>query len=54
MAELCILAVYLCILALGGLIADYVLPHIRPLEQFINSLPIMWDGWKGGEGRGPL
>lgn len=54
MAELCVLTVYLYILALGGLIADYVFPHIRPLEKFIDSLPIMQDEWGEGEEDGPL
>jgi len=54
MVELCILAVYLFILGLGGLIADYVFPRIRPLEKFVESLPIMWDDLEGGEGHGPL
>lgn len=54
MAELFILTVYLFILAVGGLLADYVFPHIRPLEQFIDTLPLMWDDLEGGEDDGPL
>lgn len=38
---LAILAGYLLILALGGVVADYILPHIRPLERWINTLPMM-------------
>jgi hypothetical protein len=54
MVELFILDVFLFILAVGGLIADYVFPHIRPLEKFIDSLPIMQDEWGEGEEDGPL
>lgn len=32
----------LLILGIGGLIADYVFPHIPFIEQFIDSLP-EWD-----------
>ena len=31
------------ILAVGGLVADYILPHIPAVERFINSLPLMQD-----------
>lgn len=34
-----VFAVYLLILGIGGIIADYVLPHIRPLNRWIDSLP---------------
>lgn len=37
------LAVYLGILGIGGIIADYVLPHIPPLRRWIDSLPEMED-----------
>ncbi len=33
------LAVYLGILGVGGIIADYVLPLIPPLRRWIDSLP---------------
>lgn len=36
---------YLLILAVGGLIADYVLPHIPFIERFIESLPAFEDEW---------
>ena len=35
-------AVILLILGIGGLIADYVFPHIPFIERFIDSLP-EWD-----------
>lgn len=35
-------AVFLLILGIGGLIADYVFPHIPFIERFIDSLP-EWD-----------
>lgn len=38
---LAILGAFLLILAIGGIIADYILPHIEPLNRFINSLPMM-------------
>ncbi len=38
---LAIMAGYLLILALGGVVADYILPYIRPLERWINTLPMM-------------
>lgn len=34
-----VFAVYLLILGIGGIIADYVLPHIPPLNRWIDSLP---------------
>lgn len=36
-----IMAGYLLILALGGVVADYILPHIHPLARWINTLPMM-------------
>ena len=36
---LSVLAVYLFILGVGGIIADYVLPRIPPLRRWIDSLP---------------
>lgn len=40
--NLLILCGFLVILGLGGLIADYVFPHIPFIERFIDSLPD-WD-----------
>lgn len=34
-------AAYLLILSVGGLVADYVLPHIGPLVRWIDTLPLM-------------
>ena len=34
-----IFGAFLLILAAGCLIADFVLPHIRPLERYLESLP---------------
>lgn len=28
------------VLFIGGIIADYIFPHIRPIERFIRSLPL--------------
>ena len=40
MAELIILAGYLLALLVVSLLADYVVPHIKPLERWIeNCLP---------------
>lgn len=30
-------------LGVGGLVADYIFPHIKPLERFLDSLPMMDD-----------
>ena len=43
MVELAILSVFLLILGIGGLIADYVFPHICPLQRWIDSLPMLED-----------
>lgn len=34
-----IFGAFLLILAAGCLIADFVFPHIRPLERYLESLP---------------
>lgn len=34
-----ILCIYLLVLAAGCLIADFVLPHIRPIEKYLEGLP---------------
>lgn len=39
---LMILSGYLSILGVGGVIADYILPHIPFIQRFIDSLP-EWD-----------
>ena len=31
------------ILTLGGFVADYVFPHIKPLERWRKSLPLYGD-----------
>lgn len=46
MVELGIIAVLLWVFAICGVVADYILPHIEPLERFISSLPMMQ---RGGE-----
>lgn len=43
MSELLILVGLFAILTIGGLIADYIFPHIEPLNRFIDSLPMMVD-----------
>jgi len=41
MVELMILAAYLGILVIGGIISDYIFPKIPPLVRYIDSLPMM-------------
>lgn len=41
MVELAMLSVFLFILAIGGFVADYIFPHIKPLQRYIDSLPMM-------------
>ena len=36
-------------LGVGGLVADYIFPHIKPLERFLDSLPMMDDEEEGLE-----
>lgn len=43
MVEFMILACFLLILGFGGFIADYIFPHIKPLNDFIENLPMMDD-----------
>lgn len=43
MVELAILAGFLFVLAICGFVADYILPHIGPLNRFIDGLPMMVD-----------
>lgn len=31
---------FLFTLALGGLVADYIFPRIKPLERFLDTLPM--------------
>ena len=33
-------AAILLTLGIGGLVADYIFPHIKPLERFQDSLPM--------------
>lgn len=40
--DLGILAAFLAVLGVGGLIADYVFPHIPFIQRFLDSLP-NWD-----------
>lgn len=37
-----ILSVFMAVLGIGGLIADYVFPHIPFIQRFLDSLP-NWD-----------
>lgn len=37
------LAAILLTLGIGGLVADYILPRIKPLERLLDSLPLMDD-----------
>lgn len=37
--NLALLCVFLLVLGIGGLIADYVLPHIPFIEKYLDSLP---------------
>ena len=38
-----LLAGFLLILGVGGLIADYIFPHIPFIERFLDSLPYWED-----------
>lgn len=38
-----ILGGFLLLLAVGGLVADYILPHIPAVNKFIANLPAMWE-----------
>lgn len=41
-ANLIVLDVFLIVLGIGGLIADFILPHIPFVERFLDTLP-NWD-----------
>lgn len=43
MSELMIFTGYMIVLAIGGFVADYIFPYIKPLNDFIDSLPMMAD-----------
>lgn len=49
MVELCIIFVYLVVLALCGIVADYILPRIKPLERWLETLP-QWEDDEGDDG----
>lgn len=40
--DLIILLGFLIILCVGALVADYILPHIGPLNRWLETLPL-WD-----------
>ena len=42
---------YLAMLCVGGFIADYVLPHIPPLQRCLDSLPPYEDDYEDEEDR---
>lgn len=52
--NLAILCGFLAVLGVGGLIADYVFPHIPFIQRFLDTLPD-WDededGFEKGENR---
>ena len=55
MTEICIMAAFLLLLAVGAIVADIILPRIRPLERFIDGLPAFWMYRRGGgDDDGPL
>lgn len=39
---LLVLGGFCFVLALGGAVAKYVFPHIKPIERFLDSLPMSW------------
>lgn len=41
MAELIFLSGFFVLLGIGGIIADYIFPHIKPLTRYIDRLPMM-------------
>ncbi len=48
MVEFMILTGYLVILGICGLVTDHILPHIKPLNDFIDSLSMMVDDGENG------
>lgn len=38
MVELAIMTVYLFILGIGGIVADYIFPNIKPINDYVNKL----------------
>ena len=42
---------YLAMLCVGGFISDYVLPHIPPLQRWLDSLPPYEDDYEDKEER---
>jgi len=48
MVELMILSGFFVIPSICGLLADHILPHIKPLNDFIDSLPLMADEAESG------
>lgn len=45
--DLYILAGLLGLLGVGGIFADYVLPHFKPLMRWIDALPLCRDDVEG-------
>lgn len=43
MGGLIFFAGMLFILGIGGFVADYIFPHIKPLARYIDGLPMMDD-----------
>lgn len=41
MPELIIISGLLIILTIGGLVSDYIFPHIKLLNNYINKLPMI-------------
>ena len=39
---LLVLGGFMLLLGVGGIIADYGLKHIKPLERFFRNLPMNW------------
>ncbi len=33
-----IIGMFLCLVGLGGIITDYIFPHIKPLERWLDNL----------------
>ncbi len=40
---LIILTPFLGVMCVGCFVADYILPHIKPLERWLETLPMMED-----------
>ena len=43
MNELIIIVAFLSVLSIGAIVADHIIPHIKPLNDLMKKLPMFWD-----------